>query len=270
MEETGMDLGIAGRLALVTGGSKGIGKGVALKLAEEGCHVILLARDAAVVEAVAAEFRAKGLKAHGYSADITDKTQVLAVLAKIRAEHGDPEILIYNNGGAADSYFEQATDEEYIQANQLLILGFAWCVQALLPSMKQKRWGRILTLGSICAKEPHRDYHGILHNLGRPAQIGMSKTLANQYGEFGITFNVIATGTIANDGTSVQRSWAQNQAAGVTEEEVLARRLRNVPLKRLGTLEEYSAVCAFLCSEPAAYVTGQTIVVDGGRVNSLM
>jgi len=265
-----MDLGISGRLALVTGGSKGIGRGMADALAKEGCRVILLARDPAALNAAVNDMRGKGYTAHGYTADLRDKAQLLSVLARIRDEHGDPEILVYNNGGTGYTYFEQATDEDYIDAYYVFIMGFAWCVNALLPAMKQKRWGRIVTLGSICAKEPHRDLPAIVHNLGRPAQVGMSKTLANQYGEFGITVNTIATGTIDHDGESVLRSRTENQSPDISKEEIQRRRLQNVPLRRAGTIEELGAMCAFLCSEPAAYVTGQTIAVDGGRVNSLL
>lgn len=265
-----MNFGFDGKLAIVTGASRGIGRGIAQSLAQEGCQVLLLARDVAAVESAAAELRAQGAKAHGLSVDLTQKDQVFKVMAQIREQHGNPDIFVYNNGGARDSFFEEATDDDYLHAIQIMIMGFAWCLQHLLPTMKQRRWGRIVTLGSICAKEPHRDYPAILHNLGRPAQVGMSKTLANQLGEFGITVNTIATGTIDHDGGSVRRSWAKAQAAGVTDEEIQQRRLRNVPMRRAGRLDEIGALCAFLCSEQAGYLTGQTIVLDGGRVATLM
>lgn len=265
-----MDFRIDDKIAVVTGASRGIGRGVARTLAQEGCTVLLVARDAAGAEAAAAALRADGGRAHALAADVTDKVQVARLMQRIRAAHGAPSIFIYNNGGARDATFDDAGDADYIDALNVLILGFAWCLQHLLPAMKERRWGRVLTLGSICAKEPHRDYQGVLHNLGRPAQVGMSKTLANQLGEFGITVNTVATGTIEHDGGSVRRSWAQAQAAGLSTEEVQSRRLRNVPLGRFGTLDEIGALCAFLCSEQAGYISGQTIAIDGGRVASLM
>lgn len=204
-----MDFGLEGKLAIVTGASRGLGRGIAQSLAQEGCHVLLLARELSAVESAAAQLRDKGANAHGLSVDLIRKDEVFKVMASIRERHGNPDILVYNNSGARENPFDEASDDDYLHALQILIMGFAWCVQNVLPGMKQRGWGRIVTLGSMCAKEPHRDYPAILHNLGRPAQIGMSKTLANELGEFGITVNTIATGTIDHDGGSVRRSWAK-------------------------------------------------------------
>jgi 3-oxoacyl-[acyl-carrier protein] reductase len=145
-------------------------------------------------------------------------------------------------------------------------MGFTWAAREVVPAMKGNSWGRIVTLGSLCAKEPHKDFPMALHNFGRPAQVGLSKTLANELGQFGITVNTIATGMLDHDGFAVARAYDRNLSA----EEIYRLRIKDIPLKRTDTARELGDLCAFLCSERAAFLTGQTILLDGGRVGSLM
>lgn len=265
-----LDFGLAQKLAFVTGTSRGIGRGLSELLAAEGCKAVMLARDPAIVESAAADLREKYGNTVGMAVDLTSKDEVFVAFENIRDEHGDPDILVYNNSGARGCFSYEEKDEDYEHALRILILGFAWCVQNVLPAIREKKWGRIVTMGSICAQEPHRDYAAILHNLGRPAQICMSKTLANKLGECGISVNTIATGTVDHDGGSVRRSWDSARVSSLDDEEIQRRRLRNVPMRRAGTLNEIGSLCAFLCSEQAGYIHDQTISIDGGRVAYLM
>lgn len=266
-----MDFGIAGKIALVTGASQGLGKACARALADEGCTVVLLARNAERLAATASELTTRGAVVHTYAADLTDRSQLLAQIRRIREDVGSPDILVYNNGGARDVYFDEATDEDFLHAYNILVMGFVWCLRAVLPDMKSTGWGRIVTLGSLCAREPHREFPMVLHNLGRPAQLGLSKTLANQVGNFGITINTIATGMIDHDGQSAHRAYtAHARDRGLSDDEVQQYRIANIPVGRMGHAYEIGSLCAYLCSDQAGFMTGQTILMDGGRVAALV
>jgi 3-oxoacyl-[acyl-carrier protein] reductase len=150
-------------------------------------------------------------------------------------------------------------------------MGFNWCVREALPGMRDAGWGRIVTLGSLCAREPHRAFPMVLHNLGRPAQIGFSKNLANEVGVDGITVNTVGTGMIDHDGEAVRRAYMPHaEKRGLSFEEIQEFRTSSIPVRRAGTAEELAAACVFLCSKPAAFITGQLLLVDGGLVASLM
>lgn len=261
-----MDLGIQERIAVVTGASRGLGFAAARALGLEGCRVVVIARNAAAIHDAELRLKQEGIDAVGIAADITDSSQVEAIFDQIRTSIGPPDILVYNNSGARDLYYEEATDEDFRDAFEKLIMGFVWCTRQVLPQMKDRGWGRIVTLGSLCAREPHRELPMVLHNLGRPAQLGISKTLANEYGQFGITVNTIGIGMIDHDGEAVARSYNRN----LTAEEIRDFRTSANPVRRTGTAEELGALAAFLCSEPAAFITGQMVLLDGGRVASLM
>jgi NAD(P)-dependent dehydrogenase (short-subunit alcohol dehydrogenase family) len=266
-----VDLGIQGKLAVVTGGSRGLGLASARGLAREGCRLALIARDKAAIEKAARDLEAEGAEAIGIAADLTDRPQIEAALDEIAERSGAPEILVYNNSAGDDVFFDDATDEQFRYAYETLVMGFTWCVRKVVPAMKEAGWGRIVTLGSLCAREPHRAFPYVLHNLGRPAQVGLSKTLANELGGSGITVNTVGTGMIDHDGEAVKRSYMPYaEARGMDFEEVQAYRTSGIPLGRTGTGEELAAACVFLCSEPAAFITGQMLLVDGGRVASLM
>lgn len=260
-----MDLGLKDKVALVTGASRGLGKAVAEELAQEGCKVALMARDPAKLAPVVDGLRAEGLEAMGVTGDLLNQEQVSNAWSEVRAAFGDPDIFVYNNGGPANVFFEDATDEDFLQAQEITVRGFLWSMREALPAMKRKGWGRVVTLGSLCVKEPHKEFPLVLHNTFRLAQLGMSKTLANEYGPFGITVNTIATGTISHDGDSFVRAYAAAEQRGLSKEEADRRRIANVPVGRLGRADEMGALCAFLCSDRAGYITGQAIYLDGGR-----
>jgi 3-oxoacyl-[acyl-carrier protein] reductase len=262
-----VDLGLSGRLAVVTGGSQGLGYAAAEALVREGARVAITARTEGRLRVAEAKLRALGGDVYAAPSDVTDRARIEAFLTEVESECGAPDILVYNNSSARDLYLEEADDEDFVHALQTTILGLNWCVQALTPGMRTRGWGRIVTLGSLCAKEPHRDLPMVLHNLSRPAQLGFSKTLANTLGADGITVNTIGIGMIDHDGEAVSRSYRQHDR-GLSEADIRELRTRN-PLNRTGTAEELGSLVAFVCSDRAGFLTGQLVVLDGGRIGAL-
>jgi 3-oxoacyl-[acyl-carrier protein] reductase len=262
-----MDLELSGKVAAVTGGSRGLGRAVAETLAAEGCRVAVLARDVAACVEVAG---AIGDAAIAIAVDLSSRASIAAAFAHVREKLGPPTILVYNNSGAPDSFFDEAEDEDYLEAYQLLVMGLSWCAKEVVPAMREAGWGRIVTLGSICAKEPHRDpLPMVLHNIARPAQLGLSKTLANELGASGITVNTIGIGPFAHDGTARLRAYEHLQERGIATDGLAETRLKTIPLGRYGRADELAALAAFLCSEKAGFITGQTVFIDGGLTRSL-
>lgn len=260
-----MDLGLEGKIAFVGGASQGLGKAVAEELAREGCRVALLARNEQKLAATVEALRKEGGEAIGVAGDMTDRTALSAAWEMVRNTYGDPDIFVYNNAGPSNAFFEDATDDDLAYSQEMTVRGFFWCMQEALPAMKRKGWGRVVTLGSLTVKEPHKEFPLIFHNTFRLAQLGMSKTLANEYAPHGVTINTIATGTIAHDGDSFNRAYASAAVQGLSKEDVDQHRISTVPAGRLGRADEIGALCAFLCSGRAAYITGQAVYLDGGR-----
>ena len=268
-----MDLGIAGKVALVTGGSRGLGLACAERLGQEGCRVVIAARDPERIQRAVDKMRGEGIDAHGFSADIATKAGIEELAAELKAKGLEPDILVFNNSGPPNPNFEDATDEEYLVAYQRMVMAFNWAVKATLPAMKQRRWGRIVTLGSYCVKEPHSELKMVLHKRISPAAVGLSKTVADEVGEFGITVNTIGTGTIdGGDEESTFRVNYRKRAAerGITFEEMKAIRVAPIPMQRAGEPSEVAGLCAYLASDLAGFITGQTVLIDGGKSRSFL
>lgn len=261
-----MELGIAGKVALVTGGSQGIGLGCAQRFATEGCKVVIAARTQSRIDTAVSEI---GHRCMGVSADCTTKDGIAkAVQACIAAFGTAPDIVIFNVDSGPKGAFLEVDDETFAAANTNNIMAFRWLVQAVFPAMRDKGWGRFLTIGTNSVKQPHRKLPRAAQNTYRVGALALSKTLSAELGPFGITVNTLGTGAIATP--QFREVFTRIAAAhGQTYEEHVAGRVAEWPVRRMGTAQDMASAAAFLCSDLAGYITGQVLVVDGGNIESL-
>jgi 3-oxoacyl-[acyl-carrier protein] reductase len=253
-----MDLGIRGKTALVTGASSGIGEAVALALAREGVKLALAARNLDRLRAV--ERRAKDLgaaDARAFHLDL-ENPDCAAVLAGVRREVGDVEIAVLNGGGPHAGRFTEMTAADWDSAYQLLLRGMLALTGELVSAMRARGWGRIVALTSTSVKRPIDNL--VLSNTFRTALVAALRTLAVEVAGNGVTVNCIATGRIETD--RLRELYDNDEAK-------LRQAASEVPIGRIAKPDEFAPLVAFLCGEPARYVTGQTISVDGGLVRGL-
>ncbi len=249
-----MDLGIEGRTALVMGASRGIGRGIAAALAREGARVALASRSS---ERVAEAAREIGGEARAFVADTDDLERLAALPAEVAEAFGPVEILVANTGGPPLGGALDHGREEWDAAYRSLVLAPKVLIEAVLPGMRERGWGRIVNVGSSSTLQP---IPGLaLSNAHRMAAVGMFKTLAAEVAGEGITVNTVATGRFATERLA-------DNAGSLDAAEQQAR--QDVPARRLGTPDEYGDLVAFLCSERAAYLTGTVIPLDGGLVRA--
>jgi 3-oxoacyl-[acyl-carrier protein] reductase len=259
-----MDLGLTGRVALVTAASKGMGRACALAFARENAKVAMCARTETELKTAADEIRtATRADVLAISADVTKRSDVEALVQRVGAQWGGVDILVANAGGPARGFFEDMSDEQWRQAFELSLLSVVRLVRAVLPAMQTKKWGRVLTIQSVSVKQPLPDL--VLSNAIRPGTHGMMKTLATRYGKDNVTFNTVCPGRILTD-----RLMGGLKASGLSREAYVAQLGADIPLGRVGTPEEFANVIVFLASERASYVTGTAIQVDGGLVRGLL
>ena len=238
-----MDLGLKDRVAMVAAGSQGLGKAVALGLAREGAKVAICARGRETLEATAAEMPAECL---AMVADVTTEAQVKQFVQATLARFGRIDICVANAGGPPARPFESTSLDDWRAAVDLNLLSTIMLAREVLPVMKQQLWGRFLTITSVAAKQPIDGL--VLSNGVRPAVIGLMKTLANEYGPFNVLVNSIAPGFTATE--RLKKLGTRPEA--------------DIPLRRIAEPEEFANVAVFLASERASYITGTTILVDGG------
>jgi NAD(P)-dependent dehydrogenase (short-subunit alcohol dehydrogenase family) len=263
-----MDLGLAGKVALVSGGSKGIGRAISEELAREGCRVVVVARGKEALDDTVSAIEAAGGTALGVPADFTTKKDIDRAVTEAHAAFGPVGVAVFNVHGPNDGWFDETSDESFERAYNDMVMALVWMTRAVVPDMKDARWGRLITIGSICVKEPHRNLPLVSANVTRVGAVALNKSLSAELGPFGITVNTLATGSFM---TGRYRSYMERMAAerGEPFDEFAAARREDIPVGRLGDPGEMAAVVAFLCSERASYVTGQTVAVDGGRVLTL-
>ena len=262
-----MDLGIKGRRALVLASSRGLGKGIAVALAREGVDVLLSGRNVETLAANCDAINAEGAgRADWVEADLADADVVERLASAAKEKLGAVDILVNNSGGPTPGSTEDMSEDALMTYFQSMVLRQITLANRLLPGMKERRWGRILTVASSGVIEP---IPGLaLSNTLRPALAGWSKTLATEVAEFGITSNMLWPGSILTDRlTSLDKAAAERSGRPI--EEVRAQSERVIPAKRYGTVEEFAATAAFLCSERASYVTGSIVRCDGGAARSV-
>jgi 3-oxoacyl-[acyl-carrier protein] reductase len=251
-----MDLGIEGRVALVMGASKGIGRGIAGALAREGARVAMASRSAERVEAAAAEV---GHGAVGFEADSNDLERLVALPAEVAERLGGAvELLVANTGGPPLGGALDNTTEEWEAAYRSLVLAPRALIEATVPGMRERGFGRIVNVGSSSIREPIPGLN--LSNSHRMAAAGYFKTLARELAGDGITVNTVATGRFATD--RLASNWG-------SWEEMEKEAAKDVPAGRLGTPEEFGDLVAFLCSERASYLTGAIVPLDGGMLRGV-
>jgi 3-oxoacyl-[acyl-carrier protein] reductase len=266
-----MDLGISGKLAVVTGGSRNVGRAASEALARDGCRVVIVSRGPKDANEVVDAMAVEGHQVSLIEGDVSQHGNIAPLFARIREQHGNPDILVYSNGGPPDSLVDAATVADYLAGYDMTVIGFIKAVEEVSGHMKERGWGRIVTLGSMCGKHPHKEVPMIVHNIVRPAALGAARTLANELGRFGITVNTIGTGRIDSGETGSFRRTYRAVAAerGIPADALIAQMLKGMPVGRAGRPEEAGALCAFLCSHVAGFITGQLIMCDGGQNNDL-
>lgn len=263
-----MDLGLRGKVALVSASSKGLGRAIAEELAAEGASVTICARGADALSATAQEIRRKtDARVLDVAADVSDEAGVERVTAAALKEFGRIDILVTNSGGPPSGAFESFSAEAWNQAARLLLMSTVNLTRAVLPGMKERRWGRILNVTSIAAKQPIDGL--MLSNSLRAGVIGFAKTLAHEVASYGITVNNLLPGYTRTDRVE-QLARAAGEKKGVDAKDAFAKWEKEIPMGRLGEPREFAALAAFLASERASYITGSSIAVDGGWIRSLL
>lgn len=254
-----MDLGIRGKVALVTGASSGLGEACAIELAREGVRLAVAARRKEELDRVASLARDAGASdARAFIVDLSDVRSIDRLLRDVRDAFGGVDILIANSGGPRAGTFTQTSPADWDAAYQSLLRSILQLAEGVVPGMREHRWGRIVALTSTSVKQPIATL--ALSNIFRTALIAALKTLSSEVAKDGVTVNAIATGRIET--ARLRSLYGNDQAA-------LQRAGSEVPVGRVAQPDEFAPLAAFLCGEPARYITGQTIAVDGGLVSGL-
>ncbi len=262
-----MDLGLKGKVAVVAGASKGMGRAIAKGLAAEGAAVALLAREAGALEAAArAIAQETGAETLALPTDVTRRAEVERAIRQVIERWRRLDVLVTNAGGPPFGGFDAMEDEQWQQAFELNLLSTVRLIRAALPHLRASGGGRIVNLQSTSVKQPIEGL--LLSNSIRPGVQGLTKSLSDELAKDGITVNCVLPGRIATD-RFLDLLRHRAAAAGRTPEEVRRDIEQSIPLGRLGTPEEVAAVVVFLCSDAARYVTGQAITVDGGVTRNL-
>jgi 3-oxoacyl-[acyl-carrier protein] reductase len=259
-----MDLGIRGKRAIVCAGSKGLGRGCAAALAAAGVDLVLNARGAEALEATAAELRAAhGVAVTPVAADITTE----AGRAEVLAAAGAVDILVTNAGGPPPGLWSDWGREDFIRAIDANMLTPIALMQAVVPGMIERGWGRVVNVTSGAVKSPIPALG--LSNTARAGLTGFVAGTSRQVAHAGVTINNLLPGIHATD-RAVALDEGVAKAQGISLAQAKAQREATIPARRYGTAEEFGAMCAFLCSQHAGFIVGQNIVLDGGAINSTL
>jgi 3-oxoacyl-[acyl-carrier protein] reductase len=263
-----MDLGINGKIALVTAASRGLGRGCAEQLAAEKCRVAICSRDETAAKQAAAEIAGRtGAEVVGFGADVSRTEDVEHLLKEVARSLGDPQILVTNAGGPPPGTFASTALEEYERALNLNLMSAVNLIHGVVPAMKAKGWGRIIAVTSISVKQPIANL--LLSNMARAGLTGFLKTIATELAPFGITVNALLPGTHKTARIDqLARDTAERE--GKTLKQVYEELHAAAPCKTIGDPNDFGAVAAFLASLHARYITGQSLLVDGGKYGGLL
>lgn len=263
-----MDLGLSGRVAIVGGGSRGIGRATAMLLAQEGARVVIAARgQEALAHAAEAIRDATGGEVLPVACDMASDANIKALVARTVEAFGAIDIVVNNAGGPPPGTFEQHGDAAWQQAFDMNLMSVVRMVREALPWLRQSDQARVINVTSTAVKEPIAGL--ILSNSVRLGTTGLAKTLSQELGPFGITVNCVGPGLTLTDRIRPVIE-AQARQSGRTFEEVAKEREARIPLRRLGQAEDVAALIVFLASQQARQITGQTMLVDGGATGAVM
>lgn len=262
-----MQTGLANRVAIVAASSQGLGRAAAFALAAEGAHVALCARGGEALEQTAAAVRDNfKVRAHAQTLDVRDSRAIELFVKNVDHIFGRIDVCVTNAGGPPAKWFLETTDEDWDQAFALNLRSTAAFARAVIPYMQRNGWGRIVTISSITVRQPQPQL--VLSNAVRAGVMGLVRNLANEFGKDGILVNNVAPGYTATERLK-ELSERAALASGRSEEEIERTWIDQIPLQRLGKPEELADVIVWLASERASFVTGQTILVDGGMYKGL-
>ncbi len=262
-----MDTGLKNRVAIVAASSQGIGRATAEAFAAEGCRIAMCARNAPALKAAADKIRKQySVEVLDQTLDVTDADAVHRFVDAVVAKFGAADICVTNAGGPPAKGFLAASLEEWRKAVELNFLSTVYFAREVIPHMQRKRWGRIITITSITTKQPVADL--VLSNAVRAAVVGLVKSLANEFGKDGILVNNVGPGYTATDRLK-ELAKSRSAALGKSEKEIFESWAADAPLQRLGEPREVAETIVWLASERASYITGQTVLVDGGLYKGL-
>ena len=263
-----MDLGIQGKIALVTAASRGLGRGCAEQLAAEGCRVAICSRDGEAIQQTAWEIADRnGEQVWHFGCDLGRYQDIDCLLQEVRQSVGDPDILVTNAGGPLPGTFATTAIEDYEKALGLTLMSAVHLIRGVTPAMKTKGWGRIVAITSSSVKQPVGTL--LLSNMARAGLTGFLKTIATELAPCGITVNALLPGTHRTSRIEQLARYRADQEDTSSEKIIQDMMLAN-PAKTIGDPSDFGAIAAFLSSMQARYITGQNILVDGGRYPGLL
>lgn len=263
-----MDLGLSGKVALVTGASSGLGLAIARELAQEGVQVAMVARRQAELERHAAEISATTAgRAVFVVGDVGERDTAARVVREAERALGPVDILVANAGGPPSTTFDTTSEEQYRAALELNLLGSIRLAHACVPGMRARQWGRVIFLTSMAAKQPMSGL--LLSNTARSGLLGFAKTLATEVARDNVLVNTVLPGHF-NTARATELARMRAEREGTDVAELLRQRTEAIPLGRAGDPRELAAVVAFLASNRATFLTGAAVQVDGGQIQSLV
>jgi 3-oxoacyl-[acyl-carrier protein] reductase len=262
-----METGLKNRIALIAGASQGMGRATALAFAGEGAHLALCARNTQTLAQLASEVQKKfRVEVYTEALDVSDTSAVERFTANTARRFERIDIAVANAGGPPPKQFLDTTDDDWYRAFALNLHSAVTLARAVIPHMQKQRWGRIITISSITVRQPQPDL--VLSNAIRTGVMGLVRSLATDFGKDGILVNNVAPGYVATD--RIKELTAKRAAeTGQTPEQIEKVWTKQIPLERLGRPEEIAETIVWLASERASFITGQTILVDGGMYKGL-
>ena len=267
-EELIMDLGINGKIALVAAASRGLGRGCAQQLATEQCRLAICSRDGTAVKQAAEEIAAQtGAEVLGFQADVSNPDDIGRLLEEVKQSLGDPQILVTNAGGPTPGTFASTDLKEYERALNLNLMSAVHLIHGVTPAMKANHWGRIIAITSISVKEPIGNL--LLSNMARAGLTGFLKTIATELAPLGITVNALLPGTHKTSRID-QLVQFRAKREGRHEEEVYREMMTSIPCGTIGDPADFGAAAAFLAGMQARFITGQNLLIDGGKYGGLL